>query len=120
MRVIDRLLDIMEKKGITAYKVAQDTGIKQSSFSNWKKGVEPPASKIEILFKYLEVTPNEIYGYDQTQNLLNEPQKEMISIMEDMEEREQWKAVGIIENYSQNIKSEVENESDESSISKIS
>ena len=34
MRVIDRLLDIMEKKGITAYKVAQDTGIKPVSYTH--------------------------------------------------------------------------------------
>ncbi len=68
----------------------------------------------------MNVSANELFGYDQARDLLNEPQKEMVSIMEDMEEREQWKAVGIIENYSQNIKSEVENESDESSISKIS
>ena len=120
MHLINNIIKMMESQNITAYKLEKDTGIKQSTFQGWKRGSEPSADKIYILLSYLNVSANELFGYDQARDLLNEPQKEMVSIMEDMEEREQWKAVGIIENYSQNIKSEVEYESDESSISKIS
>ena len=120
MKIIERIIQIMKEKGITAYMLEKETGIKQTSFSSWKRGVEPPASKIETIMQYLDVSPNEIYGYDQGRDLLNEPQKEMISIMEKMEVKEQWKAVGVIENYSQNIKSEIDDKSEELSISKIS
>lgn len=120
MGIIDNIINIMNKKGITAYKIEKDLGIRQQTFSNWKNGTQAPVERINDLINYLGVTPNEVYGYEQGKDLLNDPQKEMISIMEGMNERDQWKAVGIIENYSQNIKSGDEAKSDESSISKIS
>lgn len=47
---------LMKKKGVTAYKLAKDTGIPQSSISDWKHGrCKPSVSKIQILAKYFEV-----------------------------------------------------------------
>ena len=41
----------MKNKGITAYKLEKDTGIKQSTFSHWKAGSQPPADKLEEIRK---------------------------------------------------------------------
>ena len=39
----ERILRIIEERGITAYKVAKETGISESLFSKWR---ETPSSKI--------------------------------------------------------------------------
>lgn len=114
MNILENISKIMEQKKITAYKLEKDTGIRQQTFSSWKRNDrQPPIEYLIKIIEYLEVSPNEIFGYDQARDLLNEPQKEMISIMEDMEEREQWKAVGIIENFHNNTKEEPEQDQQE-------
>lgn len=51
--VLERL---MAAKGVTAYRVAKDTGIAFSSFSDWKKGrSSPKADKLAILADYFDV-----------------------------------------------------------------
>lgn len=117
MRIINNIINIMNRKGITAYKLCKDTGISPQTFSNWKNGKQAPVDRIDDIIKYLGISPNEVFGYDQTRDLLNEPQKEMISIMEDMDEREQWKAVGIIENFHNNTKEEPEQDQQKTSSS---
>ena len=44
-----KFVDLLEKNGITAYKVAKETGISQSTLSDWKNGVSQP--KIDKLKK---------------------------------------------------------------------
>lgn len=47
---------LMEARGITPYKVAKDTGIAQSTLSDWKNGkITPKADKIKKLSKYFDV-----------------------------------------------------------------
>lgn len=51
-----RLSHIMERKGLTAYKVSQDTGISQSNLSRLKKeNQKPNHTTLEILANYLQV-----------------------------------------------------------------
>ncbi len=44
-----KFVDLLEKNGITAYKVAKETGIAQSTLSDWKNGISQP--KIDKLKK---------------------------------------------------------------------
>lgn len=99
MNLIDKIESILKAKGITAYKLEKDTGIKQTTYQGWKRGSQPAADKIQILIQYLEVSPNELFGYDQSKDLLTENQKRMIEIMETMDEAHQMGAIGIIEDY---------------------
>lgn len=47
---------LMKKKGVTAYRLAKDTGIPQSSISDWKHGrCKPSVRKIQILAAYFQV-----------------------------------------------------------------
>lgn len=47
---------LMKKKGVTAYRLAKDTGIPQSSISDWKRGrCNPSVKMLKILADYFGV-----------------------------------------------------------------
>lgn len=53
----EKFLALLEKSNKTAYRVAQDTGIYASVFSDWKSGKsKPKADKLKILADYFGVT----------------------------------------------------------------
>lgn len=86
----------MENKAITPYKMERDIGIKQTTFISWKKGSQPPADKLFKIIQYLEVTPNEIFGYE-TAPALTENEKEMLELFKKLSEREQIKFIARLE-----------------------
>lgn len=48
---------LLRERGITAYKVAKDTGIATATFSNWKQGrYTPKTEKLKILADYFGVS----------------------------------------------------------------
>lgn len=48
---------LLQKNGLTAYKVAADTGISTATLSNWKKGrYTPKVDKLQILADYFGVS----------------------------------------------------------------
>lgn len=52
----EKFLKLLEERDITPYRVATDTGIPQSTFSDWKAGRSMPgAEKIYKLAKYFGV-----------------------------------------------------------------
>ena len=51
-----KYVELRDTKGDTDYKVAVDTGITKSTFSDWKNGrSKPKFDKLLILAKYFEV-----------------------------------------------------------------
>lgn len=49
--------ELRDSKGITDYRVSEDTGITKSTFSDWKSGrSNPKTEKLIILAKYFGVT----------------------------------------------------------------
>lgn len=47
---------LIDEKGITAYRVAKDTGLSPMVFSDWKLGKsKPKADKLLIIANYLNV-----------------------------------------------------------------
>lgn len=47
---------LLEERGLTAYKVAMDTGIATATLTEWKKGTyKPKVDKLLILAKYFDV-----------------------------------------------------------------
>ena len=68
----ERLKKILEERGLTAYKVSKDTGIEQTSFSDWKKGnSKPSVEKIKILSDYLGVSLEYLLGGNEETGLDN-------------------------------------------------
>ena len=96
MQIIDNLVKIMELKGITAYQLEKDVGINQTTFYNWKKGTQPSADKLQKIITYLEVSPNELFGYDSKASL-TENEKELLKLFEQLPDREQIKFIGRLE-----------------------
>lgn len=96
MEIIKNIEKIMIQKGITAYKLEMDTGIKQTTFQGWKRGSQPSADKLLILISYLEVSPNELFGYSEYYNLTDND-IEMLNLYQKLPDREQLKYIGRIE-----------------------
>lgn len=52
----EKYVEIRDSKGITDYRVSEDTGITKSTFSDWKSGrSKPKIDKLKILADYFEV-----------------------------------------------------------------
>ena len=52
-----KFAELLEKSGKTAYRVAQDTGIDATCFSDWKSGKsKPKVDKLKILADYFGVS----------------------------------------------------------------
>ena len=52
-----KYVELRDKAGVSDYKVANDTGIPKSTFSEWKRGTyTPKIGKLKILADYFDVT----------------------------------------------------------------
>lgn len=52
-----RFVELCEKKGVTAYKVAKETGITTATLSNWKNGrYMPKADKLQKIADFFGVS----------------------------------------------------------------
>lgn len=53
----EKYVELRDKKGVTDYRVAMDTGIPKSTFTDWKNGrSKPKTEKLKILADYFEVS----------------------------------------------------------------
>jgi transcriptional regulator with XRE-family HTH domain len=63
MRFAERLEELMEKKGVTPYKVSKDTGIGQSTFTRWKQQeILPDGANLLKLSQYFNVSSDYLLG----------------------------------------------------------
>lgn len=61
----EKLKELLDKKGVTAYRLAKDTGIGKATISQWLNGVcNPSVEKCLILANYFDVTLDELLGGD--------------------------------------------------------
>lgn len=81
--MIERILELMSKEGITAKKLTEDIGISSSAISEWKKGKAKPTSEAIIkMAKYFNVTTDYILlGVDNNLNLSSE-EKRLLEIFQ--------------------------------------
>lgn len=50
-------VELLQKYGVSTYKVSKDTGIAQSVFSSWKNGVSTPKNdKMQVIADYFGVS----------------------------------------------------------------
>ena len=58
MTISDRIFEKIRQLDMTQKEFAEETGIKQSTISEWKKnGTNPTSDKIMVICKVLNVTP---------------------------------------------------------------
>lgn len=72
---------LLQKHNISSYKVSKDTGISQTTFSNWKKGnLTPKYDKMQIIANYFNVTVAYLNGEESDENIqyyLNDETREI-------------------------------------------
>lgn len=57
----ERYAELRNQKGVSDYRVAKDTGIPKSTFSDWKSGrSKPKIAKLKILAGYFDVAVDEL------------------------------------------------------------
>lgn len=57
----ERYVELRNQKGVSDYRVAKDTGIPKSTFSDWKSGrSKPKIAKLKILAGYFDVAVVEL------------------------------------------------------------
>ena len=53
----ERIFELIDEKGLTAYRVSKDTGISQASLADWRKGrSKPKIDKLQKLSEYFGVS----------------------------------------------------------------
>ena len=61
VRVYREIEKLWTKKGITFYRLSQETGIPTATFSEWKKGTYmPKIDKLMLIADYLGISVNEL------------------------------------------------------------
>lgn len=68
MTVQERILELMEKRGWTKYKLAQETGLYQTTVYDWfnDKGYTPDRKSIELICAAMNISIIEFYsGIDE-------------------------------------------------------
>lgn len=96
MSIIENIQNAMEKKQITPYQLEKAGIVKQTTFSSWKKGTQPALDKVLKIMQYIEVTPNELFGY-MTEASLTENEKELLEHFRKLPDREQIKFIARVE-----------------------
>lgn len=58
------ILEILEEKGVSAYRIAKDTGISESLFSKWRKNPtsEITSSNLTLIADYLDCSVDYLLG----------------------------------------------------------
>lgn len=72
MSLGDNIKKIREQKNISQYALAKTLGISQQSVAQWETGKTNPRRKmIDKLANTLNVTPNELFGYNEHTEEIN-------------------------------------------------
>ena len=59
----ERFEQLLQKRGVIPYKVSKETGVTQTSLSNWKSGRNTPSAKtLQKLADYFGVTTDYLLG----------------------------------------------------------
>jgi transcriptional regulator with XRE-family HTH domain len=76
---------LLQKHGLTPYKVSKDTGLSQTLFSNWKSGRSTPKQdKLQIIADYFGVTIEYLMGKEESEETvyyLNEETRERLQAL---------------------------------------
>lgn len=72
----ERIFELIEEKGLTAYRVSKDTGISQASLADWRKGrSNPKIDKLQKLSEYFGVSIGYLTGEVDERTDTQAPQK---------------------------------------------
>lgn len=81
MQFHERLKNLMEEQGVTAYKLSKMVGCSPQTVANWLSGSIPGADKLQSLAGYFGVSTDYLMGSDDTDT---PEQAEMAELLEDI------------------------------------
>lgn len=80
----ERFEQLLQKFDITAYKVAKETGVTQTSLSNWKSGRSTPSIKtLQKIADYFGVTLGYLTGVEEEEPNAVDVEKNLIVLDSD-------------------------------------
>lgn len=69
----DRFVQLLQEKGITAYRVSKETGVTQTTLSDWKTGrATPKTATLQKIADYFDVSLDWLVGNSNTRQKSNE------------------------------------------------
>jgi transcriptional regulator with XRE-family HTH domain len=83
---------LLKKHGVTPYRVHKETGVPQSTLSDWKngKGV-PKVDKLKAIADYFGVTVDYLLGNEQKEKPLVNNDEELTAYLEELKTRPEMK-----------------------------
>ena len=71
--ISEKIFELILRNGVTQKEFSEETGISQSTISDWKrKGTNPSADKILKICEVLKVTPYELLGENEIERTAEE------------------------------------------------
>ena len=91
MTLTERISSILNKaikqdKKMTQVELAERVGIAPASVNKWMNGGAPAVDKLPLLCEILEITPNQLFGYED-----EEMPQEAISLFKAFKEHPEYK-----------------------------
>lgn len=77
MEFTEKILQIMNERGISAYEICKNLNISNTTFSSWKKGSKPSIDKAVEILRYLQLSADEIFGLESIE--LTEHEKQLLN-----------------------------------------
>ena len=63
MTTIERILELIQQRGVTQYRLSKDIGISEGVFSSWKRNTQKPSTDLVIkIAEYFSVTTDYLLG----------------------------------------------------------
>lgn len=107
MLIGERVLELIKEKGITQKAFSDQTGIPQSTISDWRnKKVNPSSDKIMIICDVLNVTPYDILSGNSDNNYAevdymiignNEEERNLIEKYRDLSDKDKGRLWGYLD-----------------------
>ena len=73
--ISEKIFELILRNGMTQKEFSEETGISQSTISDWKrKSTNPSADKILKICEVLKVTPYELLGENETERNAGNPE----------------------------------------------
>lgn len=79
MDFTNKILRIMDERGITAYQICKNLHISNTTFSSWKKGTKPSIDKVIEILRYLQLSADEIFELTNNSEVLTESEKLLLN-----------------------------------------
>ena len=97
----ERFEQLLQKRGVTPYKVSKETGVTQTSLSNWKSGRNTPSAKtLQKLADYFGVTVGYLMGTEEEEPNATDKENnpivlddDAVELLEELKERPEMRTL---------------------------